>query len=41
MGRINQKRTRPQDEPIPFESLAPEEKALVFRHFPDFRPIDS
>lgn len=41
MGRINQKRTRPQDEPVPFESLAPEEKALVFRHFPDFRPIDS
>jgi hypothetical protein len=41
MGRINQKGTRPQDAPVPFESLAAEEKALVFRHFPDFRPADA
>ena len=37
MGRINQKRTRPQDEPVPFESLAPDERALVLKWFPELK----
>jgi hypothetical protein len=37
MGRINQKRTRPQDEPVPFESLAPDERALILKWFPELR----
>jgi hypothetical protein len=37
MGRINQKRTRPQDEPIPFESLAPDERALILKWFPELK----
>ena len=37
MGRINQKRTRPQDEPVPFGSLAPDERALILKWFPELR----
>jgi hypothetical protein len=37
MGRINQKGTRPQDTPVPFESLAADEKALVLRRFPELK----
>jgi hypothetical protein len=37
MGRINQKRTRPQDEPVPFGSLAPEERALILKWFPELK----
>jgi hypothetical protein len=37
MGRINQKRTRPQDEPVPFESLAPDERALILKWFPELK----
>ncbi len=38
MGRINQKRTRPQDEPVPFGSLAPDERALILKWFPELKP---
>ena len=38
LGRINQKRTRPQDAPVPFDGLAEPERDLVLRRFPDFRP---
>lgn len=38
MGRINQKRTRPQDEPVPFETLAPDERALILKWFPELKP---
>ncbi len=37
MGRINQKRTRPQDEPVPFASLAADEKALILKWFPELK----
>jgi hypothetical protein len=37
MGRINQKRTRPQDEPVPFGSLAPDERALIIKWFPELK----
>jgi hypothetical protein len=38
MGRINQKRTRPQDEPVPLASLAPDERALILKWFPELKP---
>ncbi|HSA95767.1 MAG TPA: DUF3863 domain-containing protein [Acidobacteriota bacterium] len=38
MGRINQKRLRPQDAPVAFEALAADEQALVFKRFPDLHP---
>jgi len=37
MGRINQKRSRPQDEPVPFGSLAPDERALILKWFPELK----
>jgi prepilin-type processing-associated H-X9-DG protein len=37
LGRINQKGTRPQDAPIPFEALAGEERELIGRRFPELR----
>ena len=37
MGRINQKGTRPQDEPVPFDSLAPDERALILKWFPELK----
>jgi hypothetical protein len=37
MGRINQKRTRAQDEPVPFGSLAPDERALILKWFPELK----
>jgi hypothetical protein len=37
MGRINQKRTRPQDEPVPLGSLAPDERALILKWFPELK----
>ena len=37
MGRINQKRTRPQDVPIPFGSLAPDERGLSVKWFPELK----
>jgi hypothetical protein len=41
MGRINQKRTRPQDKPVPLDALAPEERALIFRRFPELQGPDA
>jgi len=41
MGRINQKRTRPQDTPVPMDALAPEERALIFRRFPELQGRDA
>ena len=35
MGRINQKRTRPQDAPVPFDALASDERELILRRFPE------
>jgi len=34
MNRINQKQTRPQDQPVPIESLTEEDKAIIRRHYP-------
>lgn len=34
MNRINQKGTRPQDEPVPLEALSGEDRALIGRHYP-------
>lgn len=35
MNRINQKGTRPQDEPIALSELTGEEQALIRRHYPE------
>jgi hypothetical protein len=35
MGRINQKRTRPQDAPVPLDALLPDERDLIVRRFPE------
>jgi hypothetical protein len=35
MGRINQKRTRPQDVPVPLSALSPDERVLIVRRFPE------
>lgn len=35
MNRINQKGTRPQDQPVPFSGLSAEEQALIRKHYPD------
>jgi hypothetical protein len=37
MGRVNQKQTRPQDAPVPFDALPPDERALILRWFPELR----
>jgi hypothetical protein len=37
MGRINQKRTRPQDAPVPLSALTAEERALIFCWFPELK----
>jgi hypothetical protein len=34
MNRINQKGTRPQDEPVPLEALSGEDRAFIGRHYP-------
>jgi hypothetical protein len=35
MNRLNQKETRPQDKPTPIERLAPEDRAIVARRYPE------
>jgi hypothetical protein len=35
MNRINQKGSRPQDQPIPLKELTAEEQALIQRHYPE------
>jgi hypothetical protein len=35
MNRINQKRTRPQDKPIPLSELTGEEKSLIAKYYPE------
>jgi hypothetical protein len=35
MNRINQKGSRPQDQPIPLTELTEEEQALIQRHYPE------
>ncbi len=35
MNRINQKGTRPQDQPVPISALSAEEQALIRKHYPD------
>jgi len=35
LGRINQKLTRPQDAPVRFDALPPDERALILRWFPE------
>ena len=34
MGEINQKQTRPQDKPVPFEKLSYESKSLIKEYYP-------
>ncbi len=34
MGEINQKQTRPQDKPIPFDKLSNESKSLIKEYYP-------
>jgi hypothetical protein len=35
MNRINQKRTRPQDKPVPLADLPAEDRELIARHYPE------
>ncbi|GEP95820.1 hypothetical protein CCY01nite_20800 [Chitinophaga cymbidii] len=35
LGDINQKQTRPQDKPIPFDSLPKGARSLILRHYPN------
>ena len=35
MNRINQKGTRPQDQPIPLAGLTEEERTLIRSHYPE------
>jgi hypothetical protein len=35
VNRINQKRRRPEDAPVPLSSLTVEEKALIMKHYPE------
>ena len=35
MNRINQKGTRPQDQPVPLAELTSEEQSLIRRHYPE------
>ena len=35
MNRLNQKGTRPQDKPTPMERLAPDDRALIARRYPE------
>jgi hypothetical protein len=35
LGRINQKQTRPQDQPIPLRELTSEEQTLIRQHYPE------
>lgn len=41
LGEINQKRTRPQDEPKPIDMLSPEAKKLIRQHYPYLLSKDS
>ena len=36
MNRINQKGTRPQDQPVPLTDLTTEEQSLIRKHYPEF-----
>jgi hypothetical protein len=38
MNRINQKGTRPQDQPVALTALTPEDQALIRRHYPELLP---
>lgn len=35
INRINQKGTRPQDKPVPLDSLTEDDRALIGRHYPE------
>jgi hypothetical protein len=35
MNRINQKGSRPQDQPMPLAGLTGEERALIGSHYPE------
>ncbi|MHC1767085.1 MAG: DUF3864 domain-containing protein [Verrucomicrobiia bacterium] len=35
INRINQKGTRPQDQPVVLTELTPEEQSLIRRHYPE------
>lgn len=37
-GRIDRKRTRPRDAPVPLASLTPDERGLIPTWFPDLKP---
>lgn len=39
MGEINQKQTRPQDQPVPLRQLPEEMKVIIKKHYPTLLPI--
>ncbi|MCX6226963.1 MAG: DUF3864 domain-containing protein [Bacteroidia bacterium] len=40
MNRLNQKGTRPQDNPIDIKQLNPDEQALIQRRYPELIPVN-
>jgi hypothetical protein len=40
MGRINQKRTRPQDKPVPLAALPEEDRQVIFGRYPELMRKD-
>ena len=38
LGKINQKQTRPQDKPVPFDNLTEGDRNLITRHYPQLKP---
>jgi hypothetical protein len=41
MNGINQKGTRPQDQPVALKELTSEEQALILRHYPELFAADA
>lgn len=35
MGDVNQKQTRPQDKPVPFNDLPADSRAIILKRYPD------
>lgn len=38
MGEINQKGLRPQDRPVPIDSLSAEDKTIIRKYYPSLLP---
>lgn len=41
LGEINQKQTRPQDQPRPLTQLSEDAQRLIFSHYPELEPLQA